>query len=97
MGAAGAGERRGARTGSLIPPEMALQYLNLIDQLGELVIGRDGASFGNAGFGDPAEKEELPEGDVRGHEQGNQEALLVRRLREPVPEEALCRAFVFHR
>ena len=91
-----AGEWRAARTGSLILPELTLQYLNFIDQLGELVVGSDGAPFGNAGFRDPAEKVELPESHVRGNEQGDQEALLVGRLREPVPEEALCRALFFH-
>lgn len=91
-----AGERRVAWTGSLVLPELALQHLDFIDQLGELVVGGAGASFGNAGFRNPAQKVELPESHVWWREQGDQEALLVGGSREPVPEEALWRAFVFH-
>lgn len=78
-----------AWTGSLILPELALQYLNFINQLGELVVGGDWASFGDAGFRNPTEKEELPKSHMRGHEQGNQQALQVSGSREPVLEEAL--------
>lgn len=53
------------------------------------MVSGDGASSGNAGFRDPAQKVELPESHVRGHEQGNQEALLVSRSGKEVSEEAV--------
>lgn len=92
-----AGQRRAARAGPLVLLEPALQDLDLIHQLGELVVGGGVASFGDAGLGHPAQEEQLPQGQVGGHEQRDEHALLVGRPREPVPEVALRRALVLHR
>lgn len=59
-----AGQRRVAGAGPLVLPQLALQNLNFVDQLGELVVGGDGASSGDARFGDPAQEEQLPQGQV---------------------------------
>lgn len=64
MGPTWAGQRYGPWIASLVPPELVLQYLDFINQLGELVVGGDGATSGNAGFRDPAQEEELPNSNV---------------------------------
>ena len=79
--------------GPLVLAELVLEHLDLISQLGELVVGRDRASSGDASLRDPAEEVEPPQGEVRGQEQGDEETLQVRRPGEPVPEEALRGAF----
>lgn len=91
-----AGECYAPRTAAFILPELALENLNFIDQLGELVEGGDGAPLGNTGFRNPAQEIELPNHNMWGHEQGNQDPLWVSGTREPVPEETLWWTFVFH-
>lgn len=88
-GRSGAGGRRRL-------PELALEDVDFIHQLGELVEGGDGAPAGNTGFRNPAQEEELPNDHVGGHEQREEEPLRVGGPAEPVPEEALRRALVFH-
>lgn len=88
-GRSGAGGRRR-------PPELALEDVDFIHQLGELVEGGDGAPSGNTGFRNPAQEEELPNDHVGGHEQREEEPPRVGGPAEPVPEEALRRALVFH-
>lgn len=91
-----AGECYAPRTVPFILPELALENLNFIDELGELVEGGNGPTSGNTGFRNPAKEEELPNHNVWGHEQGNQDPLWVSGSREPVPEETLWRTFVFY-
>lgn len=84
------------RTAPFILPELALENLNFINQLGELVEGGDGAPPGNTGFRNPTQEEELPNHNMWGHEQRNQDPLWVSGAREPIPEETLWRTFIFH-
>lgn len=66
-----AGECYAPRTASFILPELALENLNFIDQLGELVEGGNGPPTGNTGFRNPAKEEQLPNHNMWGQEQGN--------------------------
>lgn len=81
----------------MVLPQLALQNLDFVDQLGELVVGGDGAPAGDARLRDPAQEEQLPQRHVRRREQRQQHSLLVGGPREPVSEEALRGAVVLHR
>lgn len=62
-----AGECYTPTTAPFILPELALENLNFINQLGQLVEGSDGPPSGNTGFRNPAQKKELPNHNMRGH------------------------------
>lgn len=84
----------GSTACSIVLPQLVLEHFNLICEQRELVEGGDGAALRDLCLGNPAEKVELPDREVRREELGQQQALQVNRTREPVPNEALRWGFL---